>query len=250
MFLLLALVSLVGAVRADQVAELAKIHIEAIGGMKRIEKLTSLRATGLSGIAGKPPVRFTLTAARPAKIRLETEAKGRTLVQGFDGDEPAWEFDTGTWPPQYRLMADATAKTFVADAEFDDPLVGAEKRGFILEYAGELEQKGRKLIRILVTRKLQETYAVLLDEQTFFIVARIDQRTTAGGRKMEVTTHYEDFRPVEGVLLPHLITVAVDGKPSQQTKIARIDPNPPLTDETFSRPKKVTVPGVRPADGK
>ena len=235
-FALPFLLCLLPAAWADRAEDLARIHIEAIGGRERIEKLSALRATGTVTASGRQ-VRFTMTAARPAKVRLETEAGGRTLVQGFDGSEPAWEFDTGTWPPVYRAMAEPNAKTFVADAEFDDPLVAGRRRGFSVDFAGEVKIGGRSLLRLLVTHRFTETYSLMLDPRTYFIVMRVEERTTAGGRKAQVATHYEDFRPVDGVLLPHTVTVAIDGRTTQQTKISRIDANPPLTVDTFRRPK-------------
>ncbi len=230
------------ALRADRAADLARIHIEAIGGRERITALASLRVTGLA-VAGGKQVRFTMAAARPARLRLETESGARSLVQGTDGVEPPWEFDTGTWPPKYRDMNDSVARTFLGDAEFDDPLVAGESRGYILEYAGEIDAGGRKLLRVLVTRKLAETFSVLLDDETYFIVMRIDHRTSPSGRKVQVVTHFDDFRPVEGVLLAHRITITADGKATQQTKIVRIEANPELSADLFTRPK-VAVPGL------
>jgi hypothetical protein len=231
------------ALRADRVDDLARIHIEAIGGKQRIEALGSLRAAG-SVVANGKQVRFTLTAARPAKVRLETEGGGRSLVQAYNGAEPAWEFDTGAWPPAYRTMAEASAKTFVADAEFDDPLVAGTARGYVFDYAGEVEINGRKLLRVLVTRKMTDTYSLLIDDDTYFIAMRVEHRTSAGGRKLQVVTHYEDFRPVDGVLLPHRVIVAVDGRVTQETTIEKIDANPKLKDDSFTRPK-VSLPATR-----
>jgi hypothetical protein len=242
-FLFVAFAVLASVVRADRASDLAAIHTEVIGGKKRIEALKSLRATGNVTANGKQ-VRFTMTAARPDKIRVETEMGGRTLVQGSDGVAAPWEFDTGTWPPKYTDMPDASAKTFVADAEFDDPLVSGAARGFTIEYAGEVSVEGKKLHRLLVTRKLIQTFSLLLDPETFFIVTRVEQRPTVSGRQVQVVTHYEDFRPVEGVLLPHQIAVVIDGKVTQHTKIVAVEPNPTVTAETFTRPK-VAVPGVR-----
>lgn len=234
--LLLAFSSLFVPVRADRAAELAGIHVEAMGGSERIAALVSLRATGLVAAGGKQ-VRFTLFAARPDKVRIETEAGGRTLVQATDGVDPAWEFDTGNWPPRYRTMPEANARLFVADAEFDDPLVAGAARGYTLDFAGELVANGRKFWRILVTRKLTETYSLLLDSETYLIAKRIENRSSAGGRNLQVITHYDDFRPVQGVLLPHQITVAVDGAATQQTQVQRIEANPKLADDAFTRPK-------------
>lgn len=222
---------------ADPVAELARIHVEAIGGRQRVEALTALRATGHVGSGGKR-VRFTLTAARPNRVRIETELGGRTLVQATDGTEPPWEFDTGSWPPRYQPMKENVAKTFVADAEFDDPLVAGATRGYTFDNGGEVQGDGKILRRILVTRNLTETFSVLIDPDTYLIVARVEQRTSAGGRQLQIVTHYKDFRPVEGVLLPHEITVALEGRVTQQTKIDQIIANPKLTPDTFTRPKR------------
>lgn len=222
---------------AEKMKELVRIHTQALGGPARLEKLAAIRATGVSGIAGKPPVRFTLTAARPAKIRLETEAGGRTLVQGWDGVEPAWEFDTLKWPPQYRAMAKDMAHQFTTDAEFDDALIAGEKRGYTLEYGGEIESNGQKVIRVTVRRKAEDAYVLLLDSRTSFIVARVETRDGKDNQKSQVITRFENYLPVDGVMLPHVVTVVVDGKPVQQTKMEKIVANPQLTAETFSRPK-------------
>ena len=234
---------------ADRALDLARIHVEAIGGRGRIEKLTALRATGQAMAAGRQ-VRFTMLAARPNKVRLETEAGGRTLVQGYDGESPPWEFDTGTWPPQYRAMAEANAKLFAADAEFDDPLIAGAAGGYALDYAGEVTVDGKKLLRLLVTRRLSETFSLYLDEETYFIVMKVESRVTAGGRRTPVVTHYHDFRPVEGVLLPHQISISFDGKLTQQTRIARIDGNPTLAADAFSRPAGANPAGKGSAAGR
>lgn len=230
--------------RADKAQDLAAIHIEAIGGRERIQALGAMRATGRVAAGGKQ-MEFTMVAARPDRIRLETQQGGRSLVQGTDGHEPPWEFDTGSWPPRYRDMAAVTARTFVADAEFDDPLVTGASRGFTLEYGGEVEGGGKQLHRILVTRRLVETYSVFLDPDTFLIVSRAEQRKSPLGSTVQVVTHFADYRPVEGVLVPHRITVVIDGQTAQQTVIDAIEANPEVDQETFSRPRAVTVPQTK-----
>jgi hypothetical protein len=240
--LLFALLS-VGTLRADAVADIAKIHIEAIGGMERIKALSAVRATGKVSANGKD-VRFTIVAARPDRARVETEGDGRTLVQGSDGVEEPWEFDTGTWPPIYRAMAAGSARTFKADAEFDDPLVMGAARGYVLEYAGEVDVEGKKMFRILVTHKLRDTFSLLVDSETYFIQKRVEKRTTVSGRTVHVITHYEDFRPVDGVLLPYKVVTSIDGKMTQMTQITKVEANPKVNDQMFTRPK-VTVPGLK-----
>ncbi len=228
---------------ADQASELASIHVEVIGGRERIAALKSLRATGFVYAGGKK-VRFAQITARPDRVRQEIGTPERSLVQGSDGRTPPWKYDTSALPLRPVDMPPAEAKLFLADVEFDDPLVAGPAAGYALDFAGEFNVKGRKFVRLLVTRKLADTFAVVLDAETFFIVARIDQRTTAGGRKIEVTTRFDDFRPVDGVLLPHRISVQSDGRVTQEIVIEAIEANPPVTPEMFTRPL-VALPGKK-----
>lgn len=224
------------AVRADQATDLARIHIEVIGGKERIDALTSLRASGYV-LAGGKKVRFSMVAARPNRVRLETGADGRRLVQASDGVGAPWKWDSGVVPPKYQAMADTEGRVFAADAEFDDPLVGGAGRGYTFDYAGEVASGGRKLLRVLVTRKLTDTFAVLVDSDTYFIVAKMETRQSPGGRRVEIVTRYEDYRPVAGVLMPHRVAVLMDGKLMQHTIIESVEPNAPVTTETFARPR-------------
>ena len=66
---------------------------------------------------------------------------------------------------------------------------------------------------------------------------RVEERTTAAGRKRKIVTRYDDFRPVEGVLLPHRVTLLTDGHIEQEMIMEKIETNPELTPETFTRPK-------------
>lgn len=228
------------AARAERADELAAIHVEAIGGRERIKALGAFRATG-SVTAGGKTVGFTLTAARPDRLRLETSSGGRTLVQASDGREPPWEFDTGTWPPVYHEMPPAVAQTFLADAEFDDPLVAGKERGFTFNFTGEVEVRGKKMLRVIVTRHEKETFALLVDPETYFVAFRVDQRRAANGAAAQIITRYDDFRPVNGVLVAHDIVVMVDGHVTQHAKIEQITANPKLSPDTFTRPKSAAA---------
>lgn len=221
---------------ADRAEDLARIHLEALGGRERVDALTAVRATG-HVIAGGKRVDFYMIAARPAKLRLEIDGGGRTQVQAYDGVEPPWEFDTGTWPPRYRTMAENPAKTFMGDAEFDDPLVSGASRGYTLEYGGMAEADGKQYVRVMVTRHLKETFSLLLDQDTYLIMMRVESRMTVAGRPIQIVTRFDDYRPVDGVLLAHKVTMIVDGRATQQSVIESIQANPTFTPETFSRPK-------------
>ncbi len=216
--------------------DIARIHVEAIGGAGRITALAAVRATGQVATGGQT-VGFRMVAARPNRVRIETESGGRTLIQSYDGINPPWEFDTGAWPANYRLMKEAAAAMFTADAEFDDPLIDSEARGYQLDLAGEVQAGERRLTKILVTRNGGLPFFIMLDSETFFIVQRIDVRRQASGRNAEVVTRFERFRPVDGVLLPHFIEIAIEGRVVQTTFIEAMEANPKIEAAIFRRPE-------------
>lgn len=242
-FLVLALVAamLAPSAFADRVSEMMRLHTEAIGGKARIAGLKSMRATG-HVITGDKRVKFTMIAARPDMVRLETEAGSRTLVQGTDGRDAPWEFDTGEWPPRYRDMAQKAAAVFKADAEFDDPLVAGAARGYTIEYGGEVDIDGRKCPRLLVSRKLSEVFSLILDPRTLLIIQRVEERKDKLGMPARVVAKYEEHRPVGGVLIPHSITVMIGDRVIQQTKINVLEANPKTEADTFSRPRAIRSP--------
>ncbi len=235
---------LIALARADSVAELAKIHLEVMGGKERIDALTSMRATGRV-VAGGQQVTFTFIAARPNRLRLETIMEGRTLVQVSDGVQPPWKFDTAATPLRAVDMPEKEAEFFAVDAEFDDPLVAGEARGYSFDFAGEVKASDKRYyVRILVTRKLVDTFALLVDPETYLIVARIEERKTAGGRRVQVVTRFDDYRPVNGVPIPYKITLVAEGKAIRQTTVESVEANPKITDQTFARPA-LEVPALK-----
>ena len=221
---------------AGPAEDMARLHVEAIGGPARITALGKVKATGRVTTGGTT-VRFHMSAARPNQVRLETESGGRTLVQAYDGKNPPWEIDTAAFLPIARLMHEEAALRFVDDAEFDDPFVDSEARGYQLDVAGEEVVDDRRVAKVLVTHNGGAPFFLLVDMETFFIVQRIDPRRQASGRTADVVTRFDRFRPVDGVLLPHLIEVSLDGRVVQTTTIEVMEANPKLDAATFRQPE-------------
>lgn len=222
--------------RADRAAELAQSYVSAMGGKDRIAALTTMRATGRVLMAGRE-LRFSLVAARPNRVRIETQAEGRTFVQGYDGQAAPWQYEVTRRGRTTRAMGEGDAKEFIADAEFDDPLVNAAERGYALDVAGEtVIAGGKRVLRLMVTRRLTETYELLIDPETFFILRRVQTRPSPAGREVVIETHYDDFRPVAGVILPHRIAVTINGETKHQTVLDTVEPNPELLGDSFDPP--------------
>ena len=223
------------AARADYVEDLARIHLEAMGGKVRVMQLKNLRATGHL-IAGEHELRFELIAERPNRLRVMTVGEGRTLIQGWDGSSAPWRLEEGK-SSVARAMSVEDAADFLADAEFDDQLIGAAERGYQLDFAGEGTIGDLRVFKILVTHHKQSPFFLLLDAVRYFIVARTVTHKTPSGREVTVETRYADFREVEGVFLPYRISVFNDQRLLNVTVIESVDANSTLPPDTFQMPK-------------
>lgn len=223
-----------GLAWADPITELVQFHREAIGGASRIERLVAMHAQGRA-IAPDQTMEFELIAQRPNRVRITMRGGGRTLVQGCDGANPSWRWEPGK-PAPATAMSVAEGREFAADAEFDDPLASPPDRGYRLDYAGETTWRDRPVLRVLVTRSDTAPAYLLVDPDTFFIVARLTTRRLPSGRELPVETRYDRYRPVAGVLLPHRMETFVDGQRTGELVLTSVQPLPPPPPETFTPP--------------
>jgi hypothetical protein len=233
-----------GLFAADQMREITRMHIEVLGGRPAIEALASIRVSGVLFLEEKR-LKFTLTQARPNRLRLEGNDQGHKFTQAYDGEELPWQLNNQDWPLRSRTVSEPSATRLMADAEYDGPIVSSKDRGFIVNHVGEVERDGRKFLHLRVTWRLLETYSLLLDPETYLITYRIDSRAKNSEQNEETITFYGDYRPVDSVLIPHDIITAVDGRITERMRIDKVEANPRLGAEVFARPDRGSEP---PAD--
>lgn len=219
---------------AELAGDIARIHLEAIGGEARLARLESLRASGQVR-AGDQTMTVQMWAARPNRIRLELEAGDRRLIQGWNGQDAPWVKNGAE--AKLQEMPTGLQDDFKADADFDDPLYQSEARGFRLSYAGEDEVGGRPVVKLEARRaSVRETSVLYLAADTYFIVRQDRTRQRADGSTLSTQTFYADFRPVQGVILPHRITVWAEEKLLNEVVLDWMEPNPPVDANLFAKP--------------
>lgn len=226
----------VDGLRADFADDLARVHLEAIGGRAAVVKLGALRITGATYANGKE-LKFVLWARRPNLMRIETTAGGRVLTQGYDGKNPPWLMDSQTG--RIDAIEPVAARTFVANADFDDPLVLREGRKISLDYGGKETINGVQVFKILVTENFTQTSILYLDCDTAMLLRRDDMDIAGNGPKL-TETDYENYCPVAGVMLPFRIVQKADGQVISETIVDKITPNPAMKPGLFTRPLIIT----------
>jgi hypothetical protein len=226
-----------GYAREQEIADIIRIHVAALGGQERLDALRAFKGSGYVTTGGQR-LAFTIVAARPNRLRMEYHYKPGELVQAWDGINPPWTLDTRVSPAIARPMTHTAAEAFTAEADFDDPLLAAQGRGDTIEFAGTTTIDRRPMIRVLITQKLSKTFFLLLDADTYLIVSRVDPKPAAGPERAEIITEYRNYWPVGGVLAAHAITVWTNGQVTEEAVLENSEANPPLTADTFSQPRE------------
>jgi Tetratricopeptide repeat len=185
-------------------------HVEALGGSDNIHKLQSIVIRGMYHEPGPIPdgtpiaARNYMAFMRPYyQVVGDPAVEHPGLREGFDGS--AWEYygDPGITIRTVGAAAAATRHT----AEFlQDSLVDCSEKATKLELQGRENVGGHDTYTILVTLADGFQKYVFVDAATFLIVA--DRKAApihAFGQSINSEDRFEDYRSVQGVLIPFRI---------------------------------------------
>ncbi|WP_415908205.1 hypothetical protein [Oleiharenicola sp. Vm1] len=195
--------------RADDVGhEIARQHAQRAGGKYR--ELRSLYAEGRTLIGGEV-IDVRMWAERPNRLRVESSFGARRVTQVYDGRHEPVIYHSEVEGGRPMRMTAGERKDFIANADFDGPLVDFGVKGYSVDYAGEDPIGGRPARKLLVMGADGEVFFVWLDVETAEMVKRSVFRMV-GERRATVDTFFSDFRDVAGTLQPHRIETKVGDK--------------------------------------
>jgi outer membrane lipoprotein-sorting protein len=209
-------------------------NIQAKGGETKLKAVQSMRMNGRVTIQGMD-MNMSIMTKRPNMMRHEMVFQDKKIVQAFDGTT-AWSINplTGSEAPQELTgpQADITKD----QADFDGPLMDWKAKGHTLEFVGTEEVGGAKAHKLRLTRKSGQVQYMYLDAES-----GIDLKTTVqvpqGATTMTVETEMADYRPVDGIMMPHALKTSINGTPTGSIVVEKIELNVPVEEALFKMPK-------------
>lgn len=224
-----------GCNQEDPLESLIARHIEARGGLQRLEAIQSLRASGRASAGPGREALITREVRPPGRIRTEFTVQGVTSVYACDGSR-CWSVDplAGSFEPE--LMPESDTNVAIEEADIQGPLVNWEAKGHFVELLGKEQVDGRETFKLKVTLSSGAVQTFYLDAESALLVRR-ETTETFRGQTIEVETTFGDFRPVGGVVFPHSIRSRVKGRPeSLEVVVEEAELNTPLDDARFEMP--------------
>lgn len=201
--------------------EIAQRHEARAGG--RARALQSLYAEGRTLIQGEA-IEFKLWAARPNLLRVESTSPKRKVTQIFDGKHEPVITHTDVEGGRPLRMSPAERKDFIANADFDGPLMDHVAKGYSVDYAGTDLVEDRPADKLLVMSPHDDVLFLWVDSRTAEVVKRSVFRIVREQR-VTVDTYFGDFREVAGTLQPHRVETKVGDRTVYLMVVARMEGN-------------------------
>jgi outer membrane lipoprotein-sorting protein len=219
----------------DQIVEK---HTQALGGADKLKAIQSETITGKVVLMGgqlEAPV--TMSVKRPASMRMEMTVQDKSYIQAFDG-ATAWTVNPFTGPPDPQKSNDEDTQLAKDDADvIEGSLVDYKAKGNTVELVGKEEVEGSPAYKLKVTKKSGNVEYEFLDAQTFLPIRTSGKRKQMG-QEMEFESSPGNYKPVNGVMMPHSLAQKVNGNPMMQLTIEKIEVNTPIDDSVFKMPEK------------
>lgn len=232
-FLLISLISTAPIIGAELGSEIALRHQHRAAGTAPLQ---SLYVEGRT-IAKDEVIEFKLWAARPNQLRMLSVSAQRSVLQVFDGKNEPLISHNEIQDGEPLRMAGAERSEFIANADFDGPLVNFALKGYTVDYAGEEKVNGRPASKLLMMSANDDIFFVWVDQENSEIVRRSVFRVVREKRIL-VDTYFSDFRPVAGTLQPHRIETKVGDKTLYAMIVTRVEVNSAeVVPECFTVPK-------------
>jgi outer membrane lipoprotein-sorting protein len=209
-------------------------NIEARGGIDKIRAVQTLRMTGTM-LVGEDRLPTTIEWKRPNKVRWEFEADGQTAIQVYDGKK-GWTLMPFEGNRDPEEMSDQELEDVALQADLDGPLVDAAAKGNAISLLGKDDTDARPAWELRIKRKNGDERFVYIDPETYLQTKTVTKRSV-GGREIEIQSIIDDYRSVEGLVLPHSFDASAPGMPQGQSlRFTKTEVNVPIDDSRFQKP--------------
>jgi hypothetical protein len=219
-------------------AEIVQRNVAARGGLDAWRKVETMVWIGHieSAHAPVPSLQFKLEQKRPNRTRLQINALTDKSMRIFDGVH-GWKLRPARGRSAAQPFTPQEVKFAQSGPGLDGPLVDYAAKGHTVELAGVDDIEGRKAYHLTVHLAKGGTDEVWLDAQTYLDVRMDRMADEPSGAPRRVSTSFGDYRTVEGLQIPFLITTGGGaGTTSDRMQIERVVLNAPLDDATFGNP--------------
>jgi len=233
LYLVLLLVCLAAPLHAQDAAKILNQYVKASGGAHTLSKIQTITLEGtVAAQNGAKPGAYTLDLKLPNRYYSEMVMGDQSWIESFNG-KSAWhqnaagEISTLVGPDGLQLEA--------AARYYNSRLLDPKKNKLVITYVSAAQVRGKDASQLQVTMPSGVKWQVFFDAQSHLIVK---ESALLGGQNQEI--FYDDYRPENGVQLPHKIELH-RGSAIYSIDVTRAAVNEPVGERVFDFPRKSQV---------
>ncbi len=232
---LAGLAALAAPLPAQTADEIIAKYLTNVGGMDKIQAVTTLRRTGKIVLGGGFEAGVIQESKRPNKLRQEFVFQGMTGVNAYDG-KTGWKIEPWQGKKDPEALSEEEIKQIVEDADFDEALVNYRQKGNKVELAGTEQVEGTDVYKLKVTLASGDLRYYYMDTD-YYVPIKIDIKRMIRGAEQEFETTLGDYKAVAGWYLPYSIETTRKGsEDTQKITFDKIEANVPVDDGRFAKP--------------
>ena len=231
--LVLLFSTLLGAVVSAQDADkIIGQYLKAEGGRKALSKVQTLTFQGTFPNADGAPGTFTFYLKSPNRYYCEIVSGTQPLIEAYNG-KSAWQQDaSGTVA---TLLGKDSAELEAASQYHNSRLLDLKKAKIAAAFIGHADVHGRDTLQVELTGVNGLKRELFFDAQSHLLARESAQ---INGQVQE--TFYSDYRPENGIALPHAMELH-RGTAQYQITLSRAITNAPVGERVFDFPRKSQV---------
>jgi outer membrane lipoprotein-sorting protein len=223
------------AAQAQTVDEIVAKNLQAKGGAEKWQAIKSVKMVGRIMVQGRE-MPLTVYAKRPNFNRQEINVPDGTVVNAFDGTT-AWMVNpmTGGQP---QVAPASAADMMKNSSDFDGSLINYKAKGHTIELVGKEKLNEKDVYHLKVTMKGGQVQHYFLDADNGIELKSSTEVDFGTGEKQALDTEMSNYKPIEGIMIPHTVKQLVNGKPMVEMVITSVEFNAPIDDALFTMPQK------------
>jgi hypothetical protein len=220
---------------AQTVDEIIAHYIKTIGGMEKIQAVSTLRRSGKFTGGGGFEAMVLQENKRGTSVREEFSLQGMTGINAYDG-KTGWKIEPWNGKKDPESLGEEEMKSLLEDSDFDGPLVNYKQKGNKVEFVGMDQFEGTDTFKLKVTLANGDVYFYYLDTD-YYVPIKIDTKRVIRGAEREYETALGDYKEVAGWYLPHSVETNAKGSQDKSKVVYnKIEANVPIDDARFRMP--------------
>jgi hypothetical protein len=209
-------------------------YLETIGQNNRNNIETAIE-TGTTLNFGQE-TSFKQIQKRPDKAYKETLlTDGRIIKQGYNGTS-GWMLASWMYEAEPVELLGPDLKTIKDENKMEDDLWNWKEKGYKLILAGKKEMAGKQFYQLILTKADGDIDEMYIDSDSF-LLTKVVKKTSINGSEAEFEVFYDDYRNIDGVMLPFKIEQRFNSQQGMLVNIKEIKFNIEVDDKIFDKPQ-------------